>query len=383
MRNIGIDLGKKPALCEVSAGEVVMRRTVSDLEAFVTVLGPGRGAPAKVAIEACREAWVVAARLKEWGHEVLLVDTTRAKQMGIGQHRRKNDRIDAETLARAVEKDQVPRAHLLSRPRQKLRLELGTRRALVEARANLVTTARGLARAEGWKLPSCEVEHFVENVERMQLPEEVRAGLDPLLQTLKAFEPRIAEIEDRLDKLCAPEPAHELLKTAPGTGPVVSAMFISVIDDPHRFDTAHQVEAYLGLVPSENTSGKRKLGSITKQGNSYTRALLIQAAWSILRMRSSDPLAMWGKQVRDRRGKRIAAVAVARRLAGVLWAMWCRGTVYEPGRLGVKTAAGLEQQAQSMLVRAAAFKRAAAKRFNKTRDEGGTNAIVSHVTQST
>jgi transposase len=226
----------------------------------------------------------------------------------------------------------------------------------------------------GINLPGCEVEHFVQNVERLQLPEDVRRALHPLLETLKAYEPQIAATAARLDELCAPEPAHELLKTAPGTGPVVSAMFISVIDDPHRFETAHQVEAYLGLVPSEHTSGKRKLGSITKQGNSYMRALLVQAAWSILRMRSSDPLAMWGKQVRDRRGKRIAAIAVARRLAGILWAMWRRGTVYEPGRLGIKTADGLEQQAQSTLVRAAAFKRAAAKRFSHTRHEASRKA---------
>jgi hypothetical protein len=117
------------------------------------------------------------------------------------------------------------------------------------------------------------------------------------------------------------------------------------------------------LVPSEKTSGKRKLGSITKQGNSYLRALLVQAAWSILRTRGADPLKLWGLEIARRRGKRIAVIALARRLAGILWAMWRRGTVYEPARLSEQSARGFEQQAQTAQLRAWALRRAAAKRL--------------------
>jgi transposase len=364
MRSIGVDLGNRPTVCVMEEGKVVQRRTVRELAELSMVLGPGTGHPGRVAIEACREAWVVAAWLEEWGHEVLLVDTTRAKQMGIGQHGRKTDRIDAETLARAVEEDRVPRAHLLSPPRQRWRRELHIRRALVAARATFVTTARGVARMSGVRLPGCEVEQFTGHVEGLALPQELRDGIEPLLLALKELEARIAEVDERLDRLFATDPAHQLLKTAPGTGPIVGAMFISVIDDPNRFQTAHQVEAYLGLVPSEKTSGRRKLGSITKQGNSYLRALLVQAAWSLLRTRGSDPLKLWGREVQKRRGKRIAAIAIARRLAGILWAMWREGTVYEPGRLAEKSAVGFEQQAQSAQLRAWALKRAAAKRLS-------------------
>ena len=94
--------------------------------------------------------------------EVILVDTTRSRQMGIGQHGRKTDRIDAETLARALEAGRIPVAHVLSAERRELRRVLAVRRCLVEARAQMVTTIRGLVREQGGSLPSCHVDRFVE-----------------------------------------------------------------------------------------------------------------------------------------------------------------------------------------------------------------------------
>jgi transposase len=122
------------------------------------------------------------------------------------------------------------------------------------------------------------------------------------------------------------------------------------------------VESYLGLVPSEDTSGKRRIGSITKQGNSYLRAMLVQAAWCVLRRDpDADPLTRWGQAIAQRRGKRVAAVAVARRLAGVLWAMWKHNTAYDPLKLGHASTKGLVEQAQTAVQRATAMKRAVKK----------------------
>ena len=102
------------------------------------------------------------------------------------------------------------------------------------------------------------------------------------------------------------------------------------------FKKAHQLESYLGLVPSEDSSGgKRRLGGISKRGNPYMRALLVQSAWCILRLRdTSDPIKAWADSLAERRGKRVAVVAIARRLAGVLWAMWRDGTQPRRGFLG-------------------------------------------------
>ena len=151
--------------------------------------------------------------------------------------------------------------------------------------------------------------------------------------------------------------------TAPGVGLVTSLMFMSVLDEAKRFGRAHQVESYLGLVPSEDsTGGQRRVGSISKCGNPYLRSLLVQAALSILlRAHPDDPLRVWGLAIAERRGKRVAIVAVARRLAGVLWSMWRTGTFYDPKMLGRLSAEALHQQAHQTQKRAIAMQRASAK----------------------
>src|SRR6185369_5804821 len=131
-------------------------------------------------------------------NEVVLVDTTRSRRLGIGQHGRKTDRIDAEVLALALERGGIPMAHVLSPHRRELRRWLGVRRALVESRANLITTCRGLAREQG----------------------VVLAVLEPLLKQLDAINPELAAAESQLAQLCETEPVVKLLMTAPGVGPI-------------------------------------------------------------------------------------------------------------------------------------------------------------------
>jgi transposase len=205
---------------------------------------------------------------------------------------------------------------------------------------------------------------------KAMLSAEVRATIEPLLATLEPLELQLAAVEQRLEQLCATEPVVAQLMTTPCVGPIVAASFVSVIDEANRFRNAHQVESYLGLVPSEDsTGGKRRLGSISKQGNSYLRAMLVQASWLMLRLPGrSDPLQRWALAIAERRGKRIAAVALARRLAGVLWAMWRDGTVYDPELAACSGARGLRRAAKSIELRAAALERAAVKvRRHRTR----------------
>ena len=160
MRSVGLDLGKKEvSFCEVRDGRVVVRRTARDVSQL-DQLGPDTP-PANVAIEACREAWHVHDVLTANGHNVVLIDTTRVKRLGIGQHGRKNDRIDAEVIARAVEENRIPRAHMLSPERRLLREKLNVRRALIETRASIITTIRGIVRARGEKLAPSDTDTSV------------------------------------------------------------------------------------------------------------------------------------------------------------------------------------------------------------------------------
>jgi len=345
MRSVALDLAtKKMVLCEVADGVVIRRHTAPSLGGMKELLGPGTP-PANVAIEACREAWRICAELEEWGHKVLLVDTTRVRRLGIGQHGRKNDRIDAEVLARAVEERRIPLAHLLSPERQKLRAEIGVRRALVEVRANYVTTIRGLFREAGVSAPSCKTESFARKLTERKLAPELAALVEPLRLVLDTVGEQLDKVDARLEALCRAEPIIDVLRSVPGVGLIVAASYVSVIDDAKRFGNAHQVGAYVGLVPYEDSSGDlKRLGRITKQGNSYLRAMMVQAAWSLMRMTEPDPLCVWAHAIAERRGKKIAVVALARRLTGILWAMWRDGTHYDASALSRASAKGLDAE---------------------------------------
>lgn len=353
-RYVGLDIGKRTEFCEVKQEQVTQRATVDNEQQLEKLLGPGT-AKALVVFEACREGWYLYDLLTGWGHEVWMVDTTRVRQLGIGQHKRKNDRIDAEVLARAGESGRVPKAHVLSHDAQRWRMELGVRRALVETRAQYVTTIRSILRSEGLSVPSCETRVFLKKLKGVELPPAVGELIEPLVVALQAIGPQIDKVDAQLEIHSSAQPVVRLLSSVPGVGRIVAAAFISVIDDPGRFRTAHQVEAYLGLVPSESTSGKRKLGAITKQGNGYLRAMLTQAAWQVQRQRRSDPLKSWGQAVSKRRGKRVGVIAVARRLAGILWAIWRHNRPYDPSLLGQASARGKRQEAHQTTATACAI----------------------------
>jgi transposase len=340
MRSVALDIGrKKLSFCEVANGLVVQRATVMGIGGLEPLLGDG-SRPARIAIEACREAWHLHDELTRRGHEVLLVDTTRVRQLGIGAHRRKTDRIDAEVLARAVERGGIPLAHVLSAHRQQLRLDLSVRRALVETRAQYVVTIQGLMRSRGVATPSCQTHDLPRRLRDMRLSPDVATLIGPLVPVVEQTTRELVEVEQRLEQLCEQEPVIVRLTTCPGVGLIVAAGFVSVIDEAQRFTSRHQVAAYLGLVPSEDSSGdKRRIGAITKCGNRYARTMLIQTAWSILRNGPDDALKRWAQAVVRRRGKRIGAVALARRITGILWAMWRDGTVYDASLLGKRRAA--------------------------------------------
>jgi transposase len=294
-----------------------------------------------------------------------MLDTTRIRQIGVGQHKRKNDAIDAEAIAHAVEAGRLAKAHVLSPERRALRGQLSVRGALVETRAQYVTTIRGLARASGALLPTCDTENFVRKLDTLTLDDSTRALIAPLVAVLRTLETELAVVEQTLASLAENEPILALCATVPGVGLIVAATFVSVIDEAKRFKNAHAVGAYLGLVPSEATTGgphKRRLGSITKQGNRMARAMLIQAAWTLLRSRDpNDPLKRWAEHLAQTRNKRIAVVALARKLAGVLWAMWRDRTVYDPRAHAEQAAHGTRASALRQQDRAAALQRAALK----------------------
>lgn len=365
MRSVGLDLGARHiAFCEVREGVVIERASVRSLEQLKSRIGPNCP-PARVAFEASREAWHVHDTLVAWGHDAKMIDTTRVRALGVGHHKRKNDALDAEVAARAVDAGRIPEAHVLSPERRAMRAQLSVRGALVETRAHYITTIRGLARAVGVLLPTCAPENFVGKVRESSLDEATRALIAPLLAVLVGLEAELTKVEYTLSQMATREPIIGLLATVPGVGLIVASTFVSVIDEAKRFKSAQSVGAYLGLAPSEATSGgpgKRRLGSITKHGNTYARTMLVQSAWHVLRSRNmDDPLFQWADRIAKTRNKKIAAIALARKLAGVLWAMWRDGTAYDPIGQAKSSAQGKREGARACGAQADALERAAKK----------------------
>lgn len=383
MRSVGLDLGARHiAWCEVVDGRVTHRGSVRRLSELKPLLGP-QTAPARVAFEACREGWHVHDVLKGWGKTPLMLDTTRIRRIGVGHHSRKNDAIDAEAIAMALDAGRVPLAHVLSPERRALRAKLSIRGELVDMRARQVTLLRGLARASGVLVDTSSTDHFLEKLREAPLTKETRALMAPLIATLTVAQQQLAAVDAEIAEIARGDSIIRLCATAPGVAVIVAATFVSVIDEARRFPDAHAVSAYLGLVPGESTTGgkdKPRLGAITKHGNAHARRMLVQSAWQILRAGDpDDPLRRWAQHLAETRGKKVAAVALARKLAGVLWAMWRDGTVYDPGLQARESSKGLRAAAQGEQVRAEAMARVAKKIARRTRTPRASSTKTSRV----
>jgi transposase len=332
MDHIGIDVHKRESqICiETESGEVIEKRIRTERERFAAVFG---GRPrAKILIEAMTEAEWVARCLEELGHEVIVADPNFAAMYATRSRRVKTDRRDAVTLADACRLQAYRPAHRASDRQRHVRAELAVRDALVRTRVKCVALVGALLRRQGIHLPSGNVDGFLTRVEQQEMPTEQRSEIAPLLALIRTASAELEAADARIAAIAAGDPVIQRLRTVPGVGPVTATAFVATLDTWERFAGPHQVEAYLGLVPSERSSGeKQHKGRITKAGNSRARWLLVEAAWSIFRSRREEvePLRRWAQRVALRRGVKSGIVALARKLAGILYAMWRDGSTYE------------------------------------------------------
>jgi transposase len=205
----------------------------------------------------------------------------------------------------------------------------------VRTRARYITLAKACVRREGLRVGPGASDRFLTRLAAVPLPEALAGELAPLLALLTPLNREIAAADHRITALVAQDAVMQRLMTAPGVGPVTAAAFVATLDTIARFRSASEVMAYVGLVPSEDSSAdRRQRGAITKAGNARVRWLLVEAAWGVLRSTRDDTagLKAWGQRLGLRRGKRVAVVAIARRLAGILYAMWRDGTDYGVAR---------------------------------------------------
>ncbi len=335
MDHIGIDVHKRESqICLLAeGGELIERRIRTEPERFAAVLG---GRPrARILIEASTDSEWVARCLESLGHDVVVADPNFAPMYATRTRKVKTDRRDARALAEACVLGAYRRAHRLSDVQRHGRGRLLVRDAVVRTRTRYISVIRALLRQQGYRVPSGSAEAFVTRVHALAVPGPLLSLIAPLLAVMRHLNRQLAYSDATIERLAAHDERVQRLRTVPSVGPVTAAAFVATIDDVQRFSHAHQVEAYLGLVPRELSSGDRqRRGTITKAGPARPRWLVIQAAVSILRRRppEADALRAWALRIAARRGKQIAVVALARRLAGILYALLRDGTVFTPRR---------------------------------------------------
>lgn len=342
MTHGGIDLGRRASqICILKPdGELIERRIRTEPDRFVAVFKAYPGV--RILLEAGTESEWVARCLEAQGHEVIVADPNYAPMYGQRQRRVKTDRRDARALAEACRLGAYRPAHRTSEPQRQVRWQIAVREALVRTRARSIVLIGSLLRQAGLHLPGGAAETFLNRLNALSLPEPLEQAIAPILPTLAEVNQQVAAADGALEDLARRDPRVRRLDTVPWIGPVTAATFVATVDRAERFAGPHQLEAYLGLVPREYSSGERQArGRITKAGQTRLRCLLIEASWSIVNHPKPETLVLrqWTLRLAARRGMPRAVVALARRLAGILFAMMRDETVYDPKRLTSKARA--------------------------------------------
>jgi transposase len=333
---VGIDLGdKKSNYCFLDAkGNIFAEGTLATMQTELSELFSSIP-KCRIAIEVGTHSPWVYALLKSHGHEVFVANPRKVE--AIHKNRRKNDKVDARTLARLVRADPellYPIQHRGDQARQDFVL-LRAREGLVSARTKLINCVRGQVKSVGGRLPSCSAESFHYTVAD-KLPDSVREALLPLVlqigemsKGIRAFDAEVV----RTSKQKYPE--TERLRQVRGVGPITSLTYILTLEKPERFEKSRDVGPYLGLVPRQDESGETsKQLRITKTGDKMLRQLLVSSGQYILGPFGEDcDLQRFGLKLAERGGKNAkkrAVVAVARKLAVLLHRLWLTGEKYEP-----------------------------------------------------
>jgi len=339
---IGIDVGdRKSRMCVLDeAGGIVEEASIATTPAAFE--RRFRGMPrSRISLESGTHSPWLSRLLEDCGHEVIVANPRKLRL--IYENESKDDRVDAEYLARVARLDPkllVPIEHRGTRAQADREL-LRARDALVRTRTGLVNHVRGAVKSMGGRIPKCSTESFAEAAAE-HVPEELREAIRPLLVAIASHTKAIRAYDKRIDRTAATRyPETKLLKQVSGVGPVTALAYVVTIEDPTRFKKSRSVGSYFGLRPRKNESGDSKPQlRITKTGDGYVRRLLVQSAQYILGpFGEESDLRSWGLSLAQRGGKNAkkrAVVAVARKLSVLLHRLWSRREVYVPLRGGTE-----------------------------------------------
>ena len=324
---IGLDIAK--SVFQVhgvdDAGAVVMRKRVGRskvLEFF------GSLSPCLVGIEACPSAHYWSRELQALGHTVKLMPPTYVKAY---LKRSKNDANDAAAICEAVTRPSMRFVPIKTQEQQTGLMLHRTRQLLVRQRTMLSNAIRGhmaelgIISAKG-RNGTAELLQIIADVADDRIPPVARFRLELLARQYLALNAEVSAVDKRIHAWHRSCQESRRLEAIPGIGPIVATALVAEIGDWGAFRSGRNLAAWIGLVPKQHsTGGKERLGSITKQGNRYLRWLLVTGAMAVIRYaRKHGTKRLWLTRLMERRPPKVAAVALANKIARMAWAMMVR-----------------------------------------------------------
>jgi transposase len=331
---IGLDLAKNTIqVCGVNqAGKSVFNRALPRTK-LLQFLAQYPEVP--IAMEACSGSNYWGRTLEALGHKTLLIPPQHVKPFVKGN---KNDRNDAFAICEAARRPNLR----FVRPRSLEQVDMlwahRQRERIVRQRTQLINQMRGMLHEYGIVVPQgkgslkTQIPWLLEDAKN-GLTDAARYYLQEAFEEWQLLDARVASLDRDIAKQCKASEAAVRLSGIRGVGQMTATAIVAFAGNATQYQSARHFSANLGLVPKEHSSGgKQRLGGITKRGNVYIRNLLIQGGWSIISHinKSNDRLTRWARQLIERRGKQRAAVAIANKLARIIWALLSRGGVYQP-----------------------------------------------------
>jgi transposase len=319
------------AFVDTDTGELQERRLQQreEAEKFYRDLA-AQGIKVRVGMEASGQARWFERLLVELNFELWIGDAAEIRTKRV--RKQKTDRQDAQLILKLMLKDDFPRIWVPSWENRDLRQLLWHRHRMVQARTRIMNQLQAVALNEGLR---CKKRLWREagrgQLEAFRLAPWASRRRRDLLELMDRLNPTITDLTQTIEQEAEKCPAAQRLMTHPGVGPLTALAFVLMIGTADRFQCGKQIASYLGLVPLEESSGnRRRLGHITKQGNALLRFLLVEAAQV-----SARSIPEWRNKyfhLAMRRGRKIAKVAMARRLAVQMFWMWRKGWDYEQVR---------------------------------------------------
>lgn len=304
--------------------------------------------PARVVMEACGSAHYWGRELAKLGHRPVLLPPHALRAYVT---RNKTDSADARALLEAQRNEDIHPVPIKTEAQQTLMALHRMRSTWMGERTARLNLLRSILREQGWIIP-VGARHVLPQVEFLigdcasSLASALRVTLPLICDEIRVLESNVKQVERQLQALARQTPRIESLLSIPGVGLITATALVGFVGDLRRFRTARHFASYLGLTPREHSSGLvRRLGGISKRGDTYLRVLLIHGArsllWAAKRGRPHDRLRTWAVRIETSRGHNRAAAAVANKLSRIIWAVSTQGGTYDPGGKALLSKRGL------------------------------------------